>query len=396
MGGNATENGLQAATAGLQNALGSAGAAAAKAAAQAEEKLKEFANKFQEEAAQLWADYKYYIIGGGAGAVILIIIICCCCIRCCRKKKKKKNDEKIKLKGSKPKKKLKRIQPNKVERQVMEELGSISFSVKYDKSKEVLSVKIVESENIPVHDISGYAYAFVVAKILPLHKEEEVEHKTKPVRAGFWPAFGDLLDFDIEKDVLNEQVLYLYQYELNRWSKHDGIGQVAYELKDASLLKEKVGEVEVKKKLRPYDPLIGLEVESGAVFLVIEYEPETWELKVEVRQADIIPQEDEEKASSYVTLALLNKDEEVLEKRKSCKKKDTLQPVYEDEFTYTVPDNMLPDVQMVLKIKTPHLVKKSTVLGKSTILPSSDNWKQLLEKEYTQGWFPVYSKPKNK
>ena len=122
----------------------------------------------------------------------------------------------------------------------------------------MLLVKIVESEDIPVHDLSGYAYAFVVAKILPLHKDEETEFKTKPVRAGFWPAFGDVLSFVIEKDDLNDQVLYLYQYELNRWSKHDGIGQIAYELKSAGLLKEKTGEVELKKKLRPYDPLIGL------------------------------------------------------------------------------------------------------------------------------------------
>jgi len=387
MAGNSTDGGDGAAA---------AVAAAEKAAAIAEQKIAAFATNVGLQAAEIWAQYKYYIIGGGAGAIVLFIIICCCCIRCCRKKKKKKNDEKIKLKGAKPKKKLKRIQPNKVERQVMEELGTISFTVKYDKASQMLFVKIVESENIPVHDISGYAYAFVVAKILPFHQDEETEYKTKPVRAGFWPAYGDLLSFVIEKDELNDQVLYLYQYELNRWSKHDGIGQIAYELKNAGLLKEKTGEVELKQKLRPYDPLIGLEVESGAVFLNIDYEPDTWELKVEVRQADIIPQEDEEKANSYITLALLNKDEEVLEKRKSCKVKGTLQPVYDDEFCYTVPDNMMPDVQMLLKIKTPHLLKKSSVLGKSTILPTSDNWKQLLEKEFTSGWFPVYSKPKNK
>ena len=57
---------------------------------------------------------------------------------------------------------------------------------------------------------------------------------------------------------------------------------------------------------------------------------------------------------------------------------------------------MLPDVQMVLKLKQPNIIKKASVLGKSTILPSSDNWKQLLEKEFTSGWFPVYRKPKNK
>ena len=54
------------------------------------------------------------------------------------------------------------------------------------------------------------------------------------------------------------QVLYLYQYELNRWSKQDGIGQLVYEIKKTDLLKEKIGEVTLKKKLKPYDPLLGL------------------------------------------------------------------------------------------------------------------------------------------
>ena len=53
-------------------------------------------------------------------------------------------------------------------------------------------------------------------------------------------------------------MLYLYQYELNRWSKQDGIGQLTYEIKKTDLAKEKVGEVTLKKKLRPYDPLLGL------------------------------------------------------------------------------------------------------------------------------------------
>merc|ERR1711962_1842391 len=131
--------------------VGGGGAAAAvtsaaKAAAVAEQKIVTFASNVGLQAAELWANYKYYIIGGGGGAIVLFIIICCCCIRCCRKKKKKKN---------------------------------------------------VETENIPVHDISGYAYAFVVAKILPFHQDEETEYKTKPVRAGFWPAYGDLLSFVI-------------------------------------------------------------------------------------------------------------------------------------------------------------------------------------------------------
>ena len=119
-------------------------------------------------------------------------------------------------------------------------------------------MKVKESEDIPVRDLSGYAYSFVLVKIMPLHEYVESEFKTNFVRGGFYPAYGDAFHFSIPKDVYNEQVLYLYQYELNRWSKKDGIGQITFELKKADLLKEKSGELAYKRKLRPYDPLLGL------------------------------------------------------------------------------------------------------------------------------------------
>ena len=133
----------------------------------------------------------------------------------------------------------------------------------------MLMVKVLESEDIPVRDLGGYAYSFVVVKVLPLHEHIETEYKTKLVRAGFWPTFGEVFAFVIDKEELNEQVLYLYQYELNRWSQQDGIGQVAFEVKDADLLKEKVTEVSFKKKLRPYDPLIGLVSQSLFLLLLL-------------------------------------------------------------------------------------------------------------------------------
>jgi len=302
----------------------------------------------------------------------------------------------LKLKGAKPSKKLKRIQPNKIERKAMEELGTIKFTLQYEKMSEMLIVKILETENTPVRDLSGYAYSFVVVKLMPLHEHVDSEYKTKLVRAGFWPAFGDVFSFVIDKEDLKEQILYLYQYELNRWSKQDGIGMIAFELKDTDLLKEKVSEVEFKKRLRPYDPLIGLEVEAGAVYMSLDYDSETWELLVEIRQADIIPQDEEtEKASSYVTLTLMNKDDEILEKKKSSVKRGTITPEYNTEVKFTLPDNLLPDVRMLVKLKSKHYFKPSKTIGKFLILPTTDYWVQLMEKEYAEGWFSVFAKPKS-
>lgn len=122
----------------------------------------------------------------------------------------------------------------------------------------MLTVKVIEAEDVPVRDLSGYAYSFVVVRVMPFHEHEEAEYKTNFVRAGFWPSYGDAFNFVIDKDALKSQMLYFYLYELNRWSKQDGIGQASFELKDYDLLRERPGDIEIKKKLRPYDPLLGL------------------------------------------------------------------------------------------------------------------------------------------
>ena len=98
---------------------------------------------------------------------------------------------------------------------------------------------------------------------------------------------------------------------------------------------------------------------------------------------------------SYVTLTLLNQEDEVLEKQKSSVKKKTLRPEFDDTVKFTVPENLLPTVKVLVQLKSPKMFSKNILLGKSTILPDSDNWKQLIEKEYTEGWFSVFLKPRN-
>ena len=100
--------------------------------------------------------------------------------------------------------------------------------------------------------------------------------------------------------------------------------------------------------------------------------------------------------ASYVTLALQNKDGQTMEKRKSSTKSGTLQPLFEDEVSFSVPDNLLPDTRMLIKLKQKRMFRPTTTIGKVLVLPTADNWKQLLEKEYTEGWFSVLSKPKEK
>ena len=48
------------------------------------------------------------------------------------------------------------------------------------------------------------------------------------------------------------------------------------------------------------------EKETGAVFLSMEYDKENWELKIEIRQADIIPEDDDKEKCSKLYIQSLN------------------------------------------------------------------------------------------
>lgn len=90
----------------------------------------------------------------------------------------------------------------------------------------------------------------------------------------------------------------------------------------------------------------------------------------------------------------MNKDGETMEKRKSKTKGGTLQPLYEDEVTFSVPDNIIPEARLLIKLKMKKLMRPPTLIGKLLIMPTQDNWKKLVDDGFTEGWFSVMNKPK--
>ena len=130
-----------------------------------------------------------------------------------------------------------------------------SYNKIFFVSSKTLMVTIMEAEDIPVRDLSGYAYSFVVAKAKNTFKKNNIqkEYKTKLVRAGFWPSFNDTIEIEIEKEDLDDEVLDLYLCETNQWTKRVGIGQISIEIGKLDLCTKE--EQILRKKLKPYNPL---------------------------------------------------------------------------------------------------------------------------------------------
>ena len=63
-------------------------------------------------------------------------------------------------------------------------------------------------------------------------------------------------------------------------------------------------------------------------------------------------------------------------------------------MTFSVPDNILPEARLLIKLKMKRMLRPTTLIGKLLIMPTNDNWKKLCSEDYTEGWFSVMNKPK--
>ena len=109
---------------------------------------------------------------------------------------------------------------------------------------------ILHAEDVPVSDLSGYAYLYVTAKCLPLHQFQLKDFQTKPVHARFCPTFNETITFPVGNNDLNKQTLCLYLYEMNRWTRKEGKAHLALDLEGLDL---DLGEEHVlRRQLTPY------------------------------------------------------------------------------------------------------------------------------------------------
>lgn len=92
----------------------------------------------------------------------------------------------------------------------------------------MLTVKIIESTDIPVRDLSGHSYSFVQVKLLPLHKESDTVYKTGLVRpATFNPTYGDGFTFCISQKEAKNQVFIRLKSNFSFFFRYK---QIAYQI----------------------------------------------------------------------------------------------------------------------------------------------------------------------
>jgi synaptotagmin-1 len=288
------------------------------------------------------------VIAIGVTALIIIFICCGCLCKMCWKRRKDKNFKKglkgavdmrsVQMLGSAMKEKvqpdLEELEPNMEDNEDIEsakeevKLGKLQFSMDYDFQKSELSVGVIQAADLPGMDMSGTSDPYVKVYIMP---DKKKKYETKVHRKTLNPVFNETFVFKVPYAEIGSKTLVFAVYDFDRFSKHDQIGQVLVPLNSVDLGR-------VVEEWRDLTSAESDEKENklGDICFSLRYVPTAGKLTVVILEAKNLKKMDVGGLSDpYVKLSLLMNGKRI-KKKKSTIKKCTLNPYWNESFTFEV------------------------------------------------------------
>nr|AAO83847.1 synaptotagmin I [Lymnaea stagnalis] len=315
-----------------------------------------------------------------AGALLFLsCCVYCVCRRCCRKRKKKEGKKGLKgavdlksvqLLGNSYKEK---VQPDLDELPVnMEDnedaestksevkLGKLQFSLDYDFQKGELSVNVIQAADLPGMDMSGTSDPYVKVYLLP---DKKKKYETKVHRKTLNPVFNESFTFKVPYAEVGSKILTFAVYDFDRFSKHDQIGQVQVPLNSIDLGRV----VEEWRDLQSPDTESEKENKLGDICFSLRYVPTAGKLTVVILEAKNLKKMDVGGLSDpYVKISLMLNGKRV-KKKKTTIKKCTLNPYYNESFTFEVPFEQIQKVTLIVTVVDYDRIGTSEPIGRCVL-----------------------------
>ncbi|CAI9545908.1 unnamed protein product [Staurois parvus] len=298
-----------------------------------------------------------YILFAVAVFLILLIIICCCCC-CCKRKKKVKEKEKIKLESVKNSVTTSLVQPDVEGLQKSQEneyRGRLQYSLEYSFPKEEITISVKQAASLKAMDSGGTSDPYV---IVYLTNDTRKKNETKVYRKTLNPSFNETFTFKLLQSEITETEVVMQVFDFNRFSKHEVIGEVRLAVRDINLKDV----IEEWKELQAagdsdYEKL-------GEICFSLKYIPVSSKLVVVILEGRKLKKMDNDGFSDpYVKVQLaLNKKK--WKRKKTKVKKNTLNPYFNEEFTFDVTLEQIKNVDLIISVWDHDKVNKNEQIGK--------------------------------
>merc|ERR1712223_531757 len=251
-------------------------------------------------------------------------------------------------------------------------LGKILYKVEYDFTAGILTVHIVKCEDLPVMDLGGLSDPYVKLYLLP---ERKRKYETKVHRKTLNPVFNESFKFEVPYGEVMAKTLVFAVYDYDRFSKHDAIGEVRLPVCQMDLAQTK----EIWKELQS---IVG-DGKLGDICFSLRYVPNSGKLTIVVLEAKNLKKMDVGGLSDpYVKIALMQNGKR-LRKKKTSIKKCTLNPYYNESFSFEVPYEHIQRVQLLITVVDYDRVGASEPIGKVLLGcdqkgPELRHWSEML------------------
>ncbi|XP_026536653.1 synaptotagmin-2 [Notechis scutatus] len=311
-----------------------------------------------------WALIAIAVVAG------LLLLTCCFCIckKCCCKKKKNKKDKKgmknaMNMKDMKGQNKQddddddgdEEGEGEEEEEKEPENLGKLQFSLDYDFQANQLTVGILQAAELPALDIGGTSDPYVKVFLLP---DKKKKYETKVQKKTLNPTYNETFVFKIPYQELGGKTLVMAIYDFDRFSKHDIIGEV----------KVPMNTVDLGQPIEEWRDLESAEKEEpeklGDICISLRYVPTAGKLTVCILEAKNLKKMDVGGLSDpYVKIHLLQNGKR-LKKKKTTVKKKTLNPYFNESFSFEIPFEQIQKVQVVITVLDYDKLGKNEAIGK--------------------------------
>ncbi|XP_005995514.1 synaptotagmin-2 isoform X2 [Latimeria chalumnae] len=329
-------------------------------------KLKEkFMNELNKIPLPPWALIAIAVVAG------LLVLTCCFCIckKCCCKKKKNKKEKGKGMKNAMNMKDMKNLddddddaedggsnaEEKEEEEKEEEKLGKLQFSLDYDFQNNQLTVGVIQAAELISMDMGGTSDPYVRVFILP---DKKKKYETKVHKKTLNPVFNETFTFKVPYQELGGKTLVMAIYDFDRFSKHDIIGEV----------KVPMNTVDLGQPIEEWRDLQSAEKEEpeklGDICCSLRYVPTAGKLTVCILEAKNLKKMDVGGLSDpYVKIHLLMNGKR-LKKKKTTVKKKTLNPYFNESFSFEVPFEQIQKVQVVVTVLDYDKLGKNEAIGK--------------------------------
>uniref|UniRef100_A0A803SZ41 Synaptotagmin n=1 Tax=Anolis carolinensis TaxID=28377 RepID=A0A803SZ41_ANOCA len=321
-------------------------------------KIKEkFMNEINKIPLPPWALIAIAVVAG------LLILTCCFCIckKCCCKKKKNKKDKKgmknaMNMKDMKGQVKTCPFEKISWEAVLSTIQKALACSSEYwEIRSNRLTVGILQAAELPALDMGGTSDPYVKVFLLP---DKKKKYETKVQKKTLNPTYNETFVFKIPYQELGGKTLVMAIYDFDRFSKHDIIGEV----------KVPMNTVDLGQPIEEWRDLESAEKEEpeklGDICISLRYVPTAGKLTVCILEAKNLKKMDVGGLSDpYVKIHLLQNGKR-LKKKKTTVKKKTLNPYFNESFSFEIPFEQIQKVQVVITVLDYDKLGKNEAIGK--------------------------------